>query len=132
MKTKRFSLIEVIIATVILSMSAVVAVQMTSRSHARTFEVEGEWSRQHLLSMGAEFHLLFGHEAELPEDLLPGGYSIDCQLLEAEIPEDTIDEEKYEPINGWVLGEYFLTLMFEGDELDTLSILKFVPEDELQ
>ena len=132
MKKSYFSLIEVIIATVILSMSAVVAVQMTSRSHARTFEVEGEWSRQHLLSMGAEFHLLFGPDADLPEDLLPGGYSIDCQLLEPEIPEDTIDEEKYEPINGWVLGEYFLTLNFEGEELDTLSILKFVPEDELQ
>ena len=131
MKSKSFSLIEVIIATVILSMSAVVAVQMTSRSHAQTYEVEGEWSRQHLLSMGAEYYLLFGHEAELPEDLLPSGYSIDCQLLEREIPEDTIDESKYDAINGWVLADYVLTLNSEGEELDTLRITKFVPEDEL-
>ena len=132
MKKQPFSLIEVIIATVILSMSAVIAVQMTSRSLAQTFEVESEWSRQHLLSMGAEFHLLFGHEAEMPEGVLPGGFSIDCQLLEREIPEETIDQEKYEPINGWVLADYHFTLLSEGEELESLVVTKLVPEDEVQ
>jgi len=62
------------------------------------------WARQHLLTSVAEMYLLAGHEATLPEDLLPQGFSASCKLFEI----DAIHEEAKEPINGWLLGEYHI------------------------
>jgi len=130
MKKLTFSLIEVVIATLILSLSATIAIEMTSSAHMKTYDVESRWAREHLLSMGCEFYLLFGHEAEFPENILPSGYSLSCELLAAEIAEDA-DDEKYEAINNWILGEYTVRLFHEGEEINSISITKLVPEEIL-
>ena len=124
-----FTLIEVVIATVTLALSATIAVEMTASAHMRTYNAESEWAREHLLTLGCEFYLLFGHEAEFPSDKLPEDYSIACELNEAVIPDEEEDEEKYDPYRGWVLGEYTITLFYQGRPISSISIDKFVPAD---
>ena len=130
MRKLKFTLIEVIIATLTLALSATIAVEMTSSAHLSTFNAENEWSNEHLLSLGAEFHLLFGHDAEMP-DILPDDFAIECELNSAIISGDE-DEEKYDANSGWVLGEYTIILLKMGNEVERLTIDKLVPEDLLR
>jgi hypothetical protein len=131
MNKTRFTFIEVLIASLILAFSAVALVEMTSRAHLQTYDIEAEWAEEHLLSLSCEYFLLFGHDADIPEDLLPDGFSAECELNSAIIPEEA-DEEKYDPINGWVLGELTITLIKDGTELTSISIDKMLPEDAFQ
>jgi hypothetical protein len=130
MRKLKFTLIEVIIATLTLALSATIAVEMTSSAHLSTFNAESEWSNEHLLSLGAEFHLLFGHDAEMP-DILPEDFAIECEINPATILDDE-DEEKYEANSGWVLGEYTIILLKLGEEVERVTIDKLVPEDLFQ
>ena len=131
MKKIKFTFIEVLIASLILAFSAVVAVEMTTNSQLSTIEIERQWANEHLLSLGCEFHLMFGHEADFPPDMLPEGFSIGCQLEPGIIPEGA-NEEKYDPINGWIIGEYIITLFKNGKEIGKASVEKLVPEDIVQ
>jgi hypothetical protein len=131
MKKLRFTLIEVVIATMTLALSATIAVEMTTSAHIKTYNAESEWAKEHLLSLGCEFYLLFGHDAEFPTEKLPEGYSLSCELNEA-IIEDDEEEEKYDPHNGWVLGEYTIKLFLDSDEIANISIDKLVPADFLE
>ncbi|MCM8536672.1 MAG: hypothetical protein NE334_12110 [Lentisphaeraceae bacterium] len=130
MKSK-FTFVEVLIASLILAFGAVAAVEMSSRAHLQTYDVEDQWAKEHLVALGAEYYLLFGHDAEFPSDMLPEGFSIDCELNEAPIGDD-VNEEKYDPLNGWILGEYTIRLYSDGNEIHTLTIEKIVAEDDLQ
>ena len=129
---RQFSLIEVVIATMILALYAGISTKIASNSLAQTHEARQQWKHQHLLSMGAEFYLLFGHKADFPAEQLPEGYAIGCTLHESEIPAETIDESKYDALQGWILGEYRITLFYDGAEVDSLQIEKIVREDDLQ
>ena len=126
---KMFTLVEVVIATFILAVSATVAVEMTSSAHLRTYNAESEWAQEHLLSLGCEFYLLFGHEAEFPADKLPEGYSISCELQEGVIPDEELDEEKFDPFRGWVLGEYTISLYLENELISSITVDKIVPAE---
>ena len=125
---KKFTLLEVIIATLILALTATIAVERSSRAQVNTFNAEDEWGREHLLTLGCEFFLLFGHEAEFPVEKLPEGFSLTCEINEGIIPEDE-EEEKYDPVNGWVIGEYTIKLFRDGTEIDSMMIDKLVPAE---
>lgn len=125
---RKFTLLEVVIATLTLALAATIAVEMTTRAHMSTFNAEDEWGREHLLTIGCEFYLLFGHEAEFPAEKLPQGFSISCELNEGIIP-DGEEEEKYDPVNGWVIGEYTVRLFRDGEEINKVSIEKLVPAE---
>lgn len=125
---KKFTLLEVIIATLILALTATIAVERSSRAQLNTFNAEDEWGREHLLSLGCEFFLLFGHEAEFPAEKLPEGFSLTCEINEGIIPEGE-EEEKYDPVNGWVIGEYTVRLFKDGTEIDSMMIDKLVPAE---
>ena len=130
MKFFKFTLIEVVIATLILALSATVAVEMTSRAHLGAFNAEEEWNREHLLAVACEYYLLFGHDADEP-DFLAEGYSASCTIEEGIIPEED-DEEKYDASSGWVIGEYTIRLFKDGEEQATISIDKLVPADAFE
>lgn len=128
---KSFSLLEVIIATLILALTATIAIERSTRSQISTFNAEDEWAKEHLLSLGCEFYLMFGHEAEFPAAKLPSGFSLSCELNEAPVPEGD-EAEKYEPVNGWVIGQYTIRLFREGQEINSISIDKLVPSEVLE
>ena len=125
---RNFSLLEVVIATLILALTATIAIERSSRAQISTFNAEDEWAREHLLTLGCEFYLMFGHEADFPAEKLPEGFSLSCELNEGVIPEGD-EEEKYDPVSGWVIGEYTIRLMKDGEVINQISIDKLVPAE---
>lgn len=127
---RKFTLLEVVIATLILALTATIAVERATRVHLNTFEAVDEWKKEHLLSLGCEYFLLFGHQAEFPQDKLPEGegYQLTCDLNEGIIPEGD-EEEKYDPVSGWVIGEYTIFLHKDGELIDKIHIEKLVPAE---
>jgi hypothetical protein len=128
---KRFTLLEVVLATLIFAVTVTIAVERVTRVQLQTFAAEDEWAREHLLTLGCEFYLLFGHEAEFPGDKLPEGFSLSCELLPGVIPEGE-KEEKFEAISGWIIGEYNVRLFRDGEEISSMKIEKLVPEDSFK
>ena len=103
-RKQHFTLMEVMIAATILALAAVATMGVVGSARSSLLRAQKRWARQHLLTSVAEMYLLAGHEATLPEDLLPQGFSASCELREI----DAIHEEAKEPINGWLLGEYHI------------------------
>ena len=125
---RKFTLLEVIIATLTLALTATIAVEMTTRTHLSTHQAQEEWYREHLLSMGCEYYLMFGHDAEFPQEKLPEGYQVECSIDLGIIPEGE-EEEKYDAVNGWIIGEYKVVLFKDGEEINSVTIEKLVPEE---
>jgi Tfp pilus assembly protein PilE len=128
MKGRKFTLIEVVIATLILSIAAVITVGMLNRSVSNTFDAESRWANSHLLSLGAEHYLLWGQEVDFPSELLPGGIAIECETYEYE---DEFADETLELNTEWFPMNYHIRLFRDGELIDELKVTKLVKEDEL-
>ena len=131
MKSKNpFTLIEVIIASFLLAIVLAITAEMAVSTQNRVFDAESKWAKQHLLNIGCEYFLLMGPDADPPNDMLPEGYSLTCELRESETLSE-MSEEYTEPERGWILAEYVITLFQNGEELDSIVIEKLVREDQL-
>ncbi|WDE97677.1 prepilin-type N-terminal cleavage/methylation domain-containing protein [Lentisphaera profundi] len=130
MLNKSFTLIEVIIATVILSMASLIAVQILSRSAQLSFEAESTWGTSHLLSLGAEYHLLWGAEAEFPQELLPQGIAIECHTTEY-VDDSMLEEDSLELNSTWQAMNIHVELWRDGELIDELVITKLLREQDL-
>ena len=126
---RRFTIIEVLIAFAILVVVSVLAMQTMLNSKNSIFTAEQEWARQHLLANCAEYYLLIGHEADLPEGFFPEGISATCELSEIE-QEEEHSQSAFMP-KGWVLARYTIRLYDTTGEIASQSIDKIVPETEL-
>lgn len=125
---KKFTIIEVLIAFTILVMVSVLAIQTMGNSKRSIFLAEQDWARQHLLANCAEYYLLMGHDADLPNDFFPAGISASCELSEVEIEND--QESNLMP-KGWALARYTIRLYDHTGEIASQEIDKIVPETEL-
>ena len=128
MKNKCFTLIEVVIATLILSIAAAITVGMLNRSVSNTFDAESRWANSHLLSLGAEHHLLWGQEVEFPAELLPGGMFIECETSEFE--EEDLDDT-LELNAEWFPLNFHIRLYRDGELIDELTVTKLVRDEDL-
>jgi len=120
MKSKSFSLIEVLLATVILAMGAVFYSKITAKSSNLIIEGEREWARMHLKSLAAEYYLLWGADAPIPSELVPLPYSVTCEELDA--PE--LDGELAQ--GQWQLKSYLIQLFYEDEKIDEMTINKLL------
>lgn len=125
---KKFSLVEVLVAFTILSVAAVMAMEILSRSGSDVFDAEQDWARKHLLANSIEYYLLAGHNADSPQDLLPEGITVSCELNEI-IADESIDPDRLP--QGWVLAEYTVRLFDHTGEIASQSVKKIIPEVEL-
>lgn len=105
-----FTLMEVMIAATILAMAAAATMAIIGGARSSLIRAEKRWARQHLLVQAVEMYLLGGHDTEVPEELLPAGFSSSCELLTVE----DLHEEALEPNRGWQLGEY-LVVVYDSD-----------------
>jgi len=129
MKRHNFTLMEVMIAATLLAMAVVASMGIIGSARARLLRAEKRWGRQHLLSQATECYLLGGANAQLPEGLLPQGFSSRCQLYDLEdLPEDAL-----ESIREWRLGEYHIQVFdAAGNLMQELRIRKLVKEEDLE
>ena len=126
-----FSLIEMVIAAMILAMASVIVVEMNSRSMRQTGEIESGWAREHLLTLGCEYFLLWGHEASEPNDLLPKGYSISCEIAEKEDEDASIADTRPQA-SQYIRASYTIRLYSQGSEIASRSVTKLIPFGAIQ
>ena len=129
MKIKKFSLIEVLIATVILSLGAILYSKITAQSANMVYEGESAWGNSHLKSLACEYYLLWGSEAPSPVELLPGGYSASCEIVEEH---DLLEQDENEFQGSWTIIKYWIQLYYQGDVIDEVYVSKMVPVEKLQ
>ena len=126
-----FTLIEVVVALAILTLSLAGLLQLLSQSQLRIADAEEKWSDMHKLIQATEYLLLAGDPEELavPEDFFPyPGYSLECSVEDAEgLPDDYKEIEGQLPLKKWQI-----TLIRDRDTSNrgTVIIDRFGYEDQ--
>ncbi len=128
---RAFSLIEVIVATLLLAIAAAGATSLVSASLRSLSDAQDSWRSEHLLSVAAEHYLLSGPNVPLPAGILPEGYQVSCSVIAAPVPAGEDPETFAQPINGWLPGRYQIQLSRDGRDIGQLNVDKLVPESEL-
>jgi len=128
-KTHSFTLTEVMVATIILAMSAAATMAIVGIAQANVYRAENRWNDQHITASVVEYYLLAGPSAAQPSDLMPDGYSSTCELLVV----DDIHEDAQESIKEWQLGEFVITVNdARGNEISLTRIRKVLKEDDFE
>ena len=119
----RFTLVEVVVALAILGMSLSAFFAISQNAMLRADKAYDHWRRSHLLSLAAEYYLLFPSEdpPEPPEGLLDDpDYHVEIRYDDAEgLPDDLAGLENLAPLRTLVIE-----LVRNGDNqvVDTLKI----------
>jgi len=130
MRIRRFTFIEIMIASLILTISVAMVMGIMGAARARILRAERRWGREHLLAQATEFYLLAGKDEDMPSSLLPEGFSAGCELrLVEDLPEKAMESIPGWP--GWQLGEYRV-IVFDsyGNLLGERVVQKVVHEDD--
>ena len=127
-KSRPFTLMEVMIAALILAMSVAATTAIVGTARANMLREQRRWLREHLLANAIEFYLACGPDATPPEGLFPDGYACACEIYDVqELPEDAL-----ESIQEWRLGEYHITVFNEkGEVFAEQNVRKILKEEDL-
>lgn len=121
---------EVMIAGTILALAVASTMGVLGGARSSLLRAEQRWARSHLLAQVAELYLLGGPNAEIPDGLLPAGYSSACELYEVE---DGIHEEAMEHIRQWLLAEYHISVYdASGKMLSETFVRKVLKEEDVE
>ena len=103
----KFTLIEVVVAMMILSLSLAGTLRLLSHAQMRIGAAEERWREMHMLTQGAEYMLLTGSEENLhvPDEVFPyPDYLIDCTVDDADgLPQELQDQEGQLPLKKWII-----------------------------
>lgn len=129
MRVHSFTLMEVMIAALILALSVVATIGIIGTARGNMLRDQRRWIRSHAFSNVVEYYLLAGVENPLPADMLPPGYTATCDLYSVE---EGLPEDAYESISGWRLGEFHICLYDENGYLVAeQNIRKILKEDDM-
>ena len=124
-----FTLMETMIAATILATAVAATMGIVAGARSTLLRAETRWARQHLLAQAAEFYLLGGPTAQMPESLLPDGCTATCEVYAVE----DIEEEALETIRGWCLAEFHISVLDSGGNLmGETRVRKVLKEDDLE
>ena len=128
---KYFTLIEVVVALAILTLSLAGLLQLLSQSQLRIADAEEKWLEMHKLIQATEYFLLAGNpeEPNIPDDFFPyPGYSVEFNIEDAEgLPDDYKDIEGQLPLKKW---EIKLIRHSDGAERGSVIVDRLGYEDE--
>lgn len=102
-----FTLIEVVVALAILSLSLAGLLQLSISANSRLANAVEKWEAEHMLAQAAEYLMLQNQDSTtIPEEFFPyPGYSVEVSVDEAEgLPEDYTDQEGQLPLQRWNIG----------------------------
>ena len=114
----------------ILSIAVAMVVAILGTARARLLRAERAWGREHLMSSVSEFYLLAGKKGQLPDGLLPEGFSSQCEVSPAEgLPENA--QDAIPGWTGWKLGVFHIVVSDSyGRRLGERFVEKVVREDD--
>lgn len=129
--SRNFTLIEVVVALAILTLSLAGLLQLLSQSQLRIADAEEKWLDMHKLIQGTEYYLLAGdpEEPNIPDEFFPyPGYSIEFNVEDAEgLPDDYKELDGQLPLKKW---EIKLIRHSDGAERGKIIIDRFGYEDK--
>lgn len=106
-KKRRFTLIEVVVAMAILSLSLAGMMQLLTQSQMRIGDAMEKWREMHMLTLASEYILMTSSEEDLhvPDEIFPyNDYQIDCQVEDAEgLPDELKDQDGQLPLKKWTV-----------------------------
>ena len=101
---RRFTLIEVVVALAILSISLAGLLQLSITANSKNADSVEKWESEHMLAQAAEYLMLQNEDgATVPEDFFPyPGYSVEVVCDDAEgLPEDYDGLDNQLPLKRW-------------------------------
>ena len=126
-----FTLIEVVVALAILTLSLAGLLQLLSQSQLRIAHAEEKWMETHMLIQATEYLLLAGdpEEPTVPEEFFPyPKYVVECNVDEAEgLPDDYKEIDGQLPLKKWEIKVFRIG---EGAERGTIIVDRFGYEDK--
>ena len=127
MRKHDFTLMEVMIAALIMALSVVATLGIVGTARGNMLRDQRRWTRGHVFSNVVEYYLLAGVEQQLPQEMLPPGYTATCDLYDVEegLPEDAL-----ESISGWRLGEFHICLYDENGKLIAEEYVRKILKEE--
>jgi hypothetical protein len=126
MHKKTFTLLEVMVAAFILTLSLVMVLQILGTARARVLRAERRWARTHLLAQGLDFHLMAGPDETFPMEFLPKGFSIVCELS----PAHDLPIYADQPIQGKMLSCIKVTVVGVNNEIvNSFKVQKIVNQE---
>jgi len=100
----RFTLIEVVVALAILSLSLAGLLQMTMQSNRQIGDAMEQWKCEHMLAQAAEYLMLQSEDnTDIPEEFFPyRAYSVETVCDDPEgLPDDYNDLDGQLPLRRW-------------------------------
>ena len=123
MKTRSFTLIEVVVALAILSISIAGLLQLLTAAQNRIIKVDDHWMRTHMLIQAAEYYMLMKQEdpPAITDTLFPyDDYRVDVTWEEIEgLPEEYTGLTNQKQLRAMVLS---LVRQQDGHEVDKIII----------
>ena len=123
MKTRSFTLIEVVVALAILSISIAGLLQLLTAAQNRIIKVDDHWMRTHMLIQAAEYYMLMKQEdpPAMTETFFPYDvYRVDVTWEEIDgLPEEYTGLTNQKQLRAMVLS---LVRQQDGQEVDKIII----------
>ena len=123
MKTRSFTLIEVVVALAILSISIAGLLQLLTAAQNRIIKVDDHWMRTHMLIQAAEYYMLMKQEdpPAITDTFFPyDDYRVDVTWEEIEgLPEEYTGLTNQKQLRAMVLS---LVRQHDGHEVDKIII----------
>ena len=123
MKTRSFTLIEVVVALAILSISIAGLLQLLTAAQNRIIKVDDHWMRTHMLIQAAEYYMLMKQEdpPAITDTFFPyDDYRVDVTWEEIEgLPEEYTGLTTQKQLRAMVLS---LVRQQDGQEVDKIII----------
>lgn len=120
--TKRyFTLLEVVVAIAIMSLSLAGLLRLLTQSQLRIANAQEKWREMHMLTQGAEYLMMVPYSGDLsvPDEVFPyDDYQIDCIVDDADdLPEELGEQDGQLPLKTWRI-----TLIRLKDKKECLSV----------
>ena len=99
-----FTLIEVVVALALLSVSLAGLLQLSINSQQKLITADDKWRHEHMLAQAAEYLMLVNEDnASVPDEFFPyPGYSVEVEIDDAEdLPEDYNELVGQLPLKCW-------------------------------
>lgn len=126
-----FTLIEVVLSIAILASAMLISLSITSMGNRMMDKAVKRWEIQHMLSQAAEYYLLEGPNAEIPEEFFPfEGYQASCMVEDPELGGTDEIEPEY---GAWQLVKLTISLTdSDGNEVGKIEMDKILKVQDVE